>query len=197
MSWLDDRYYPLADALAAVELDGLARGARLVDDILKAAQVRVMMSEVYSGPRHLVLIDGEIEALHRAFDVALTVGSDRVVDAMILPHAHASMKAALRGQMMSSFDADEAILLVETETLAATFRSVDGALKAVPVALANWRLGRGIAGRGVFALRGEHANLEAAEEVIVEAAGGGLLECQLIPRPDPLGLWAQPFGQGG
>ena len=112
------------------------------------------------------------------------------------PHAHASLKAALRGQMMINFDVDDAILLVETETLAATFRSVDAALKAVPVALANWRLGRGIAGRGVFALRGEHANLEAAEEVIVDAAGGGLLECQLIPRPDPLGLWAQPFGQG-
>ena len=196
MSWLDDRYYPLADALAAVELDGLARGARLVDDILKAAAVRVVLSEVYSGPRHLILIDGDVEALSRAYEVALSVGADRVLDAMMLPHAHASLKAALRGQMMINFDVDDAILLVETETLAATFRSVDAALKAVPVALANWRLGRGIAGRGVFALRGEHANLEAAEEVIVDAAGGGLLECQLIPRPDPSGLWAQPFGQG-
>ena len=196
MSWLDDRYYPLADALAAVELDGLARGARLVDDILKAAQVRVIMSEVYSGPRHMVLIDGEIEALSRAFDVALLVGGDRMVDAMILPQAHPLLKAALRGQMMTEFGREDAILLVETETLASTFRSVDVALKAVPVGLTNWRLGRGIAGRGVFALRGEHANLEAAEEVIVEAAGGGLLECQLIPRPDPLGLWAQPFGRG-
>ncbi len=197
MSWLDDRYYPLADALAAVELDGLARGARLVDDILKAAQVRVIMSKVYSGPRHMVLIDGEIEALYRAFDVALVVGGNRMVDAMILPHAHPGLKAALRGQMMTEFDNEDAILLVETATLASTFRSVDVALKAVPVGLTNWRLGQGIAGRGVFALRGEHANLEAAEEVIVEAAAGGLLECQLIPRPDPLGLWTQPFGQGG
>ncbi len=98
---------------------------------------------------------------------------------------------------MSQFAADDAILLVETATLASTFRSVDAAIKAVPVALANWRLGRGIAGRGVFALRGEHANLEAAQEVIDESAGGGLLDCQLIPRPDPLGVWAQPFGQGG
>ena len=196
MSWLDDRYYPLADAFAAVELDGLVRGARLVDDILKAAQVRVLSSEMYSGPRHLILIDGEIEALSRAFDMALAVGGDRVIDAMILPHAHASMKSALRGRMMTDIDVDDAILLVETETVAATFRSVDVALKTVPVALTNWKLGRGIAGRGVFALRGEHANLEAAEEVVVEAAGGGLLECQLIPRPDPLGLWSQPFGQG-
>ncbi len=197
MSWLDDRYYPLADAVAAVELDGLARGARLVDDVLKAAPVRILCSEVYSGPRHLVLIDGEVEALSRAYDVALIVGGDRMVDAMILPHAHLALKAALRGQMMSQFAADDAILLVETATLASTFRSVDAAIKAVPVALANWRLGRGIAGRGVFALRGEHANLEAAQEVIDESAGGGLLDCQLIPRPDPLGVWAQPFGQGG
>ena len=38
---------------------------------------------------------------------------------------------------------DAAILLVETETLSSTFRSVDAALKAVPVALSSWRLGRG------------------------------------------------------
>ena len=76
MPWLDDRYYPLADAFAAVELNGLVRGARLVDDILKAAQVRVLASEMYSGPRHLILIDGEIEALSRAFDMALAVGED-------------------------------------------------------------------------------------------------------------------------
>ena len=153
--------------------------------------------EPVSGLLSDSVIRGEIEALSRAFDVALVVGGDRMVDAMILPHAHSSLKAALRGRMMTQFDTDDAILLVETATLAATFRSVDVALKAVPVGLTNWRLGRGIAGRGVFALRGEHANLEAAEEVIVEAAGGGLLECQLIPRPDPLGLWTQPFGQGG
>ena len=95
MSWLDDRYYPLADAVAAVELDGLARGARLVDDVLKAAPVRILCSEVYSGPRHMVLIDGEVEALSSAYDVALIVGGDRMVDSMILPHSHLALKAAL------------------------------------------------------------------------------------------------------
>jgi microcompartment protein CcmL/EutN len=98
--------------------------------------------------------------------------------------------------MMKAAHTDDAILMVETETLVSTFRSVDAALKAVPVDLTSWRLGRGMAGRGVFALRGEHANLEAAEEAVVEAAGVGLRECQLIPRPDPLGFWSEPFGQG-
>ena len=194
--WIADRFYPLADALAAIELDGLVRGARLVDDLLKSAQVRVVSSEVYSGPRQMVVLDGEVEALNRAFEVALAVGGERVIDAMLLAHAHPGLLAALGGQMMKSPGHDDAILMVETETLASTFRAVDASLKAVPVFLTSWRLGRGMAGRGVFALRGEHANLEAAEEVVVEAAGAGLRECQLIPRPDPLGFWSDPFGQG-
>ena len=196
MRWIADRFYPLADALAAIELDGLVRGARLVDDLLKSAQVRVVSSEVYSGPRQMIILDGEVEALNRAYEVALVVGGDRVVDAMLLPHAHSGLVAALGGSMMKAAHTDDAILMVETETLVSTFRSVDAALKAVPVDLTSWRLGRGMAGRGVFALRGEHANLEAAEEAVVEAAGVGLRECQLIPRPDPLGFWSEPFGQG-
>ena len=101
---------------------------------------------------------------------------------------------ALAGSFDRPVHGDDAILLVESETIAATLRGIDAALKAVPVVLSTWRLGRGIAGRGLFALRGEHANLEAAESVLLEAAGAGLRETQLIPRPDPLGLWSRPFG---
>ena len=196
MPWIDHARYPLADALAAVELRGLARGARLVDDLLKAADVRVLASEVFSGARHLVLVDGGVESLGLAYDAALAVGGDRVVDAMILPHAHPALGAALGGTLMTRYDEDAAILLVETETLSSTFRSVDAALKAVPVALSSWRLGRGLGGRAVFALRGDHAHLEAAEEAVLDAAGGALLDVELIPRPDPAGLWEHPVGQG-
>ena len=185
---------PIAEALAVIELDGLARGARLVDDLLKAAQVRVLASEVYSGPRHIIVFDGEIEALNRAYEVGLAAGETSVIDAMLLPQAHAGLVKALAGSFDRPVHGDDAILLVETETIAATLRGIDAALKAVPVVLSTWRLGRGIAGRGLFALRGEHANLEAAESVLLEAAGAGLRETQLIPRPDPLGLWSRPFG---
>ena len=184
----------VADALALIEVDGLVRGARLVDDLLKAAHVRILASEVYSGPRHLVLFDGEIEALSRSFEAGCAVGSDRLVDTVILPQAHPQLVAALGGVFASSEAADDAILMVETETVAATIRAVDAALKAVPVRLSAWRLGRGLAGRGLFALRGAHADLEAAEACVVDAALAGLAETQLIPRPDPLGLWERPFG---
>jgi microcompartment protein CcmL/EutN len=186
--------HPIADAIAVIELDGLARGARLVDDLLKAAQVRMLASEVYSGPRFILLFDGEVEALNQAYQAGLVAGGNRVVDAMLLAQAHSALSDALAGCFAHPEHADDAILLVETETVAATLRSADAALKAVPVVLSSWRLGRGLGGRGLFALRGEHANLEAAQSVVLEAAGAGLRETQLIPRPDPLGLWARPFG---
>jgi microcompartment protein CcmL/EutN len=192
---IQDFHAPIADSIALIEVDGLVRGARLADDLLKAASTRVLLSQVYSGPRHLVLFDGGVEALKLAFDAALAVGGDRLVDSLFLAHAHPSLIAALGGSFGEPELPDEAILLVENETVAASLRAIDAALKTTPVILSSWRLGRGVAGRGLFALRGEHANLLAAEAAVIDAAGAFLLETQLIPRPDPLGPWAQPFGR--
>ncbi len=194
MRLIDSTHRFNTQALAVIELDGLARGARLVDDLLKAAHVHVLASEVYSGPRHIVVFSGDVEALNQAYEAGLAAGAARVVDVMLLPQPHNDLLMALAGGFASPAHPDDAILLVETETIASALRGVDAALKAVPVLLSTWRLGRGIGGRGLFALRGEHANLEAAETVVLEAAGAGLRETQLIPRPDPLGLWARPFG---
>ena len=195
MRLIQTHHAPITDAIALVELDGLVRGARLVDDLLKASHVRILASEVYSGPRHLVLFDGEVEALSRAYDAGLAAGAERVIDGLLLPRAHRRLVDALAGSLEDAHADDDAILLVETETVSATIRAVDAALTAVHVRLTSWRLGRGLAGRALFALRGEHANLEAAEAGGVQAAGSGLCETQLIPRPDPLGLWSRPFGE--
>jgi microcompartment protein CcmL/EutN len=196
MRLIRPEHAPVADAIALIELDGLARGVRLVDDLLKAASVRVLASVVYSGPRCAILFDGEVEALERAYAAGLSVAQGVAVDSVFLPFAHRELVAGLAA-IRGSAEADSAILLVETETLSATIRSIDAGLKAVPVALTDFRFGRGIAGRGVFALRGALADLEAAQESVALAAGGGLRETQLIARPDPAGFWAAPFSGEG
>ena len=106
----------VADALALIEVDGLVRGARLVDDLLKAAHVRILASEVYSGPRHLVLFDGEIEALSRSFEAGCAVGSDRLVDTVILPQAHPQLVAALGGAAVASLPEVVMLSLPKTGT---------------------------------------------------------------------------------
>ena len=197
MRLISAAHAPITDGIAMIELDGLVRGARIVDDLLKAASVRIIASEVYSGPRHAVLFDGPLEDLGLAYDAGLAAGGDRVVDSVLLPAAQPSLVRALAGSFEAPEQDDAAILLVEFETIASTLRAVDAALKVAPLNLSAWRLGQGIAGRALFALRGEHANLEAARDEIEVVAGAALMEQQLIPRPDPLGLWARPFGRGG
>jgi microcompartment protein CcmL/EutN len=185
----------ICDALAAVEFNGLVRGARVADAVLKAADVRVLASVSSSGPRHLLLFDGSVESVRLAFEQALVEGEGRVLDAVFLPFAHRSLVAGLAEVPLSAPRLD-ALLLVETATLSAALRALDAALKAVPIDLFAWRKGPGLAGRNLFALGGTQADLQAAEEVIDVHAGGGLLDQHLIANPDPSGPWAQPFGHG-
>jgi len=183
----------IRDALALVEFSGLVRGARIADAVMKAADVRLLASVSSSGPRHLLLFDGEVEAVRLAYETALVDGEGRVLDAVFLPFAHRGLVAGLAEAPLQAPRLD-AVLLVETATLSAAARALDAALKALPIDLLAWRKGPGLAGRSVFALAGTHADLEAAEEVIDRHAGGGLLDQHLLAHPDPDGPWTQPFG---
>ena len=182
------------EALGCVELSSLARGGRLADDLLKAADVQLHSSRCFSGARHLVLFSGGVEAVSLAMDAALAVGADRVIDHALISGCHPRLGPALAGER-DQLPRAYALLFVETDTLSASLRSLDQAFKTVPLSLIGLRLGRGVAGRGVYLLAGEHADLEAAQEVTSVSAAGALVDTELIPRPFEPGPWLGLFEQ--
>lgn len=183
----------VADSMAGLELDSLARAARVIDSLLKAASVRLLCAQVFSGGRMLVLFDGDVESVDRSLKAGLSCGGQRVVDQLLIENLHRDLVMGLDGDLEAVDSGRDALLFLETASICAQIRGLDSALKSVPCQLAGLRLGRGIAGQAIALLTGGQADLEAARQAFEEAAGAGLIESQLIPRPDEGPDWGAMF----
>jgi len=180
---------PTAACVGGLELDSLARSARCIDSLMKAASVRLLSTETFSQGRLLLLFDGGIEEVERAQDAALHIGGQRVIDHFIIQALDPGVVAGLAGDLSAGFGAREALLFLETSSLCSQIRGLDAAFKAVECHLVGLRLGRGIAGKAISLLAGAQADLEAASLDFQTAAGAGFVESQLIPRPDEGPRW--------
>lgn len=147
-------------ALALLECRSLARGAKVSDEILKTAPVRLLLSYPVSPGKLLVGFSGGVAEVESSLERGLEICGEQLEDALFLPAIHIEVIQALR-QSVSARGVD-AMGVVETHTVAAALRAADASLKAAAVRLLSVRLGAGIGGKAVYYLAGEVADVEAA-----------------------------------
>lgn len=170
-------------ALAVLELESLARGAAVVDALVKRARVVVHIAEGVSTGKYVIVFTGEVAEVEESFKAGEELGAALVMDRLLLPHAALRVRRALVGQIDLVTPGD-ALGLFETQTVAAAIAAADAAVKVARVKLTAMRLARGIGGKGFFTLAGVQHDVEAA----LEGAGAAiaphlLIAAELIQRP--------------
>ena len=75
----------MADALALLELDSVARGLRALDALIKQAPVQMLEANLIEPGRYLILFSGGVAEVEESFRMAREVGNESVVDKMLLP----------------------------------------------------------------------------------------------------------------
>lgn len=170
-------------ALAVLELESLARGAVVVDALVKKARVRVHLAEGVSTGKYVILFTGEVAEVEESFKAGEETGAALVLDRLLLPMAALRLRQALGGKLDLVTPGD-ALGLVETQTVAAAVAAADAAVKRARVKLTALRLARGIGGKGFFTLAGHQHDVEAA----LEGAGAAiqpelLVAAEIIQRP--------------
>lgn len=170
-------------ALAMVELDSIARGYRVVDALVKRSPVRLLEANVVEPGKFLVLFSGGVAEVDEAFQAALELGQERILDRLMLPMVHPAIVPALGGAVDSG-DPD-CLGVVETLTVSSALEACDRALKEAEVALAGLRVVTGLGGKAFFVVHGAQHDVEAALEAAraVLEPREALVELQLIPCP--------------
>ena len=92
----------MADALALVEIDSVARGLSALDALVKKAPVEVLEANLIEPGRFLILFAGGVAEVDESLREALARCEDAVVDQLFLPMAHPAIVAGLRGRMVPS-----------------------------------------------------------------------------------------------
>ena len=155
------RKYP---TIAVMEFASIADGIYCTDALLKRAPIAMIKSGTVSGGRYLVIIGGSTGSVEESLNEALAVGQASRLDHAFLPDVHPQVHDAVLGQRQPVIQ--DAVAILETDTVAANVRAAESALKGTKVRLVELRLADyELSGKAISLYNGELHEVEAAMEL--------------------------------
>ncbi|UCF79845.1 MAG: BMC domain-containing protein [Candidatus Eiseniibacteriota bacterium] len=172
------------EALGLVELNTVAIGIRVADEMLKASPVVLVEAAPVCAGKYVVIVRGDVASVEASVSRGASVGEECVVDTLFLASPHEGILPALTGT--SDVGKIDALGVVETFSVASTVLASDAAAKAARVKLIEIRLAKGLGGRAFVTMTGEVSEVEAAVEAgsAPARATGVLVRSVVIARPD-------------
>lgn len=156
----------MQNAIAMVELNSIARGIEVSDDMVKAATVKLLRASTVCPGKYMIVVGGDTGDVKAALAAGISKGAEYVVDTLMIPNVHEQLFPAISG--VQEVGKPEAIGAVEFYSVASAIKAADAAAKAANVTLIEVRTGFAIGGKGFFTLTGDvgavRAAVKAAEE---------------------------------
>ncbi|HVM51207.1 MAG TPA: BMC domain-containing protein [Candidatus Acidoferrum sp.] len=155
------RKYP---TIAVIEFASIAEGIYCTDALLKRAPIAMIKSGTVSGGRYLIIIGGSTASVEESLTEALAVGQASRLDHAFLPDVDPQVHDAVLGQRQPM--TQDAVAILETDTVAANVRAAESALKGTKVRLIELRLADyELSGKAISLYNGELHEVEAAMEL--------------------------------
>jgi len=163
-----NRKYP---TLAVIEFGSIADGIYCTDALLKKAPIAMIKSGTVSRGRYLIILGGSTASVEESLNEALEAGKASRLDHAFLPDVHSEVHDALLGQRVPLVQ--DAVAILETDTVAANVRAAELALKGTKVRLVELRLAEyEMSGKAISVFNGELHEVEAAMELAGEFLRG-------------------------
>lgn len=171
------------NAIGLIEIDSIARGVECADDMLKAANVELLMARAVCPGRYLAMIAGDVGAVQNSVDVGRKTAGEFIVDTFVIPNVHSKIFPAL--SCTTKITAIISLGIIETYSVASCITAADAAAKAAHVELIEIRCATGLAGKSFVTLTGDIGSVNAAVDAGIAAieAGGLIHSHVVIPSP--------------
>jgi microcompartment protein CcmL/EutN len=171
--------------IGCVELNSISAGLHVADEMVKAAEVQLVLARPTCPGRYLVIVTGDTGAVKSSVEAGRAIGRDMVVDWFVIPSVHESVIPAMNGTAVCP--RINALGCIETCTTASCIIAADAAAKAGQVQLIELRFAAGLGGKAFIVMTGEvssvRASVEAGVEVVNNDASGPVLSHIVIPSP--------------
>jgi len=174
----------MSKAIGMVEYKTVSTGIQAADLMLKTAEVEIIEAQVVCPGKYIVLITGDLSAVHASVEAAKTQYAQQLIDSFVLGNPHESIFSAIYGAAQVS-DV-KALGVLETFSAASIIVAADAAAKTSIVNLIELRIAKGMCGKSYMLLTGDVAAVTAAIEKAKKEVGenGMYLESSVIPGPD-------------
>ncbi|MBE0542455.1 MAG: BMC domain-containing protein [Verrucomicrobia bacterium] len=172
-------------SIGLIELSSIASGFLVADTMLKAGNVRLLLSRSICSGKYMVLIGGETAAVESAVQAGDEAANGCLIDSFTIANVHPDVFVALgRTQPM---EPNGALGILESFNVATLIQAADAAVKAAAVQLLEIRLAMALGGKAFCTMTGDVASVQTAvaagRNVIAEA--GVLVNAVVISRPHP------------
>lgn len=172
-------------SIGLLELSSVAAGFMAADTMLKAGNVRLLLSRSICSGKYMVLIGGDAAAVQSAIAEGADAAKGCLIDSFVAPNVHAEVFAALgRTQPLQT---EGALGILESFNVASLIQAADAAAKAASVTLMEIRLAMALGGKAFCTMTGDIGSVQAAVAAgrALIARAGTLVNAVVISRPHP------------
>src|SRR5208282_382502 len=125
-------------SIGLIELSSVASGFEVADTMLKAGNVRLLLSRSICSGKYMVLIGGDTAAVEAAVTAGAETANGCLIDQFVISNVHPDVIVALgRTQPVQP---DGALGILESFNVATLIEAADAAAKAASVTLLEVRL---------------------------------------------------------
>ena len=171
------------NAIGLVETSSIARGIFAADEIMKAADVEIIVNRTICPGKYMVLIGGSIGSVTASIEAGVRAAAHTCVDHFIIPNVHPEVFPAISG--VTHMPEVKALGVIEGFSVTSVIEAADAAVKSADVKLMALHLAMAIGGKAFVTLTGDVAAVTAAVDVGSKVIGdkGLLVDSVVIPSP--------------
>jgi microcompartment protein CcmL/EutN len=172
-------------SVGLLELTSVAAGFAVADAMLKAANVRLLLSRSICSGKFMILIGGDAAAVASAVETGATAAAGSLIDHVVMANLHPEVLEAIGRP--GGGEVSGALGIVESFNVSTLVEAADAAVKSGSVTLLELRLAMALGGKAFAVFTGDMASVqsavESAKRVLAEA--GVLVNAVVLARPHP------------
>jgi microcompartment protein CcmL/EutN len=169
--------------IGAIELNSVATGLKVLDQIAKAAPVKIIDSKTICPGKYLIIFTGQVADVDASLTAGKNAGEGYIVDELFIPNLHPGVIPAIVGTVECKDW--NAIAVVESFSAVASIDAADSAIKSSKVDLVEIRLAAGLGGKSFIKMIGDIYEIETAVSTAIKVIQTRGLFCNktIIPNP--------------
>jgi len=172
-------------SVGLIELSSIAAGFAVADTMLKAGDVRLLLSRSICSGKYMVLVGGETAGIQAAVAAGIETANGCLIDYAVSTNLHPDVIAAIGRTTVA--EPTGALGIIESFNVSALICAADAAAKAADVTLLEVRLAMALGGKAFATMTGSVSSVQAAVAAgrTVLAEAGVLVNAVVISRPHP------------
>jgi microcompartment protein CcmL/EutN len=170
-------------AIGMIELNSIAQGVAVGDEMLKTADVELVFAQPICAGKFMVMVSGDVDSIERASEVGKEVAGEFLVDDFVIPNIHSSIFAAITAT--TTIKRIDSLGIIETFSVASSIMAADAGAKAADVEIIEIRCATGLGGKSFLYLTGDVDSVKAAVEAGIDALEGTGLVLSHVVIPSP------------